>query len=310
MYRIAAYITAYEDIDAVKNCITAIKQQSYPVDIIYIIDNSTLPISHQIDNDDKLIFDHHPENIGIAEGLNISINWSIQQNYDFLWTFDQDSEPTPDALSSLINAYDKLVNDNINLGIIACLPIDKNTGYKLQGLVFNSYKFTEISKSQQESDAYECDIVITSGSLMVVSAVNNIPKINDKLFIDGVDWDLCLKLKEQNYKIYLDQNSILTHNYGTSKQITILIIKKQLTVSQYSPLRYYYICRNQTFIETRYAATQNNLTYAILSRLLNMLKKVIKIIVFDQNQMSLKLYATVKGTMDGLQGNLDKRWYN
>jgi rhamnosyltransferase len=141
---------------------------------------------------------------------------------------------------------------------------------------------------------------------MIVNALKKIPKINEHLFIDAVDWDLCLKLKEHNYKIYLDQNSILNHTYGTSRKISIPLINKQLTVSQYSPLRYYYICRNQTFIETRYASTQNKFTHALLSRLSNMIKKVIKIIIFDQNQMFLKVYATVKGTIDGLLRNLEK----
>lgn len=308
MYRIAAYITAYEDIDAVRKCITAIKQQSYPVEKIYIIDNSTIPISNQIDDHHKLIFDHHPENIGIAKGLNISIAWSIQENYDFLWTFDQDSEPMPNALSSLIETYEKLIDNNINLGILGCLPIDQETGYKLHGLVFNRYKFAEVPQFEQKNDVYECDIVITSGSLMVVSAVKNIPRLNDNLFIDAVDWDLCLKLKQHNYKIYIDQKAILNHQYGTSYQITIPLVKRQITISNYSPLRYYYICRNQTFIETRYAATQNKLVRTILYRSLNMIKKFIKIIIFDKNKMLLKLYATLKGTYDGFIERLGKTW--
>ena len=85
-------------------------------------------------------------------------------------------------------------------------------------------------------------------------------------------------------------------------------MKQQLTISNYSPLRYYYMCRNQTFIETRYAATQDGFIYTSLYRVFNMVKKVIKIIIVDKNQMFLKLYATLKGTLDGFQGKLERRW--
>lgn len=308
MYRIAAYITAYEDIDAVKRCITAIKNQSYPVEKIYIIDNSTTPISNLINDHHLLIFDHHPDNIGIAAGLNISMNWSKQENYDFLWTFDQDSEAMPEALASLINTYQNLRDSQVKPGIIACLPIDVSTGYELHGLVFTRHKFREIPESKRQNDYYECDLVITSGSLVVVNSLNDISPLNENLFIDAVDWDLCLKLKEQNYSIYVDKNAVLNHHYGSSYHVNIPLLKKQLTISSYSSLRYYYISRNQTFMETRYAFIQQSGIITVIYRLINMNKKLLKIVLFEKNQVLLKLYATIIGTIQGLQGNLNKRW--
>jgi rhamnosyltransferase len=104
----------------------------------------------------------------------------------------------------------------------------------------------------------------------------------------------------------VDYFFLVYHRY--SRRATIPLVKRQVTISNYSPLRYYYICRNQTFIETHYAATQNNLVRTMLYRLFNMIKKFIKIIVFDNNQIFLKLYATLKRTFDRFQGKLEKRW--
>ncbi len=308
MYRIAAYITAYQDVDAVKKCITAIQNQSYPVEKIYIIDNSTIPLSSQINSHPKLIFDHHPENIGIAEGLKISIAWSIQENYDFLWTFDQDSEPIPNALFSLLTTYERLTSQNVNLGLIACLPIDKETEYELHGLLFDRYRFKMAHLSQRTKNYYECDVVITSGSLMVMSAVKTIDLFTTDLFIDGVDWDLCLKLKKQGYQIYIDQNAILHHHYGQSSSIHLPFLKRQFLISQYSSLRYYYICRNHTFIETRFASTQYYILKTVLRRLINLTIKIIKITFFESDQKLLKIWACLKGTYDGFIGRLGKTW--
>lgn len=307
-YRVATYITAYQDVEAVKKCISAIQKQSYPVDKIYIIDNSTFPMSNQILDNHNLIFDHHPENIGIAKGLNIALDWSIQERYDFLWTFDQDSEPLSNALSFLIGTYEKLKASKIKVGIIATLPIDQKTGYKLQGLVFDRYKFVEVSQNHQQNSHYECDLVITSGSLVVINEDQTIPKINENLFIDAVDWDFCLKLKQQKYRIYLDQNAILNHNYGSSYQITLPLLNQKLTISCYSPLRYYYICRNHTYIETRLVGKSGYLYYSILFRLSSLMTKLIKIIFFESDQKLLKIWACFKGTYDGFRGKLGKTW--
>ena len=306
MYRVAAYITAYEDIDAVKRCVNAIQKQSYPIEKIYIIDNSYNLLNERIDNQTNLIIEHHPENIGIAQGLNISISWAISNNYDFLWTFDQDSEPVSNALNSLIKTYEKLKDRNLNPGIIACLPIDRATGCILNGLKFNQYKFSEITPDLQFNDYYECDIAITSGSLVILEAAKNVFSINEDLFIDAVDWDFCLKLKKCGYTIYIDKNSILNHQYGNSYKIKTPFYNRELTISNYSPLRYYYICRNHTFIETRYALINEQLTLSVIHRILILIKKIIKIILYDKNNRVLKIFACLRGTYDGFTGKLGK----
>jgi rhamnosyltransferase len=308
MYRVAAYITAYNDLDAVQKCITAIQCQTYPVEKIYIIDNSKEPINSMIEDHQGLIFDHHPENIGVAQGLNIGMAWAIQENYDFLWTFDQDSEPNTEALALLISAYSTLLQSKVDVGILACLPIDQRTEFQLHGLIFDKYKFTMIDQSYLNDDYYECDIVITSGSLMVIDALKNIPIINSLLFIDAVDWDLCLKLRSAGYKIYIHQKSILKHCYGNSHQIDIPFLKKTIIINCYSPLRYYYISRNQTFITTRYVPSSSSLLLTILYYILSLLKKSIKILLFDRHELFTKLYAVTLGTIHGFLGNLENPW--
>ena len=45
MYKVCAYITSYNDLEAVNNCIFALGQQTYPIEKIHIIDNSSQPIT-------------------------------------------------------------------------------------------------------------------------------------------------------------------------------------------------------------------------------------------------------------------------
>ena len=43
-YKVAAYITAYEDIEALHKTIAAIQKQSYPILKIFIVDNSKIQL--------------------------------------------------------------------------------------------------------------------------------------------------------------------------------------------------------------------------------------------------------------------------
>ena len=94
-FRIATYITAFEDYNALVQCLQCLQQQDYPIELTLIVDNSK---SLLLPSTDRLIVEHHPENIGVAGGLKRAIAWATQRNFDFLWAFDQDSTPDDPTL--------------------------------------------------------------------------------------------------------------------------------------------------------------------------------------------------------------------
>lgn len=307
MYKIAAYITAYKDLEAVQNCITAINQQSYSIQTIYIIDNSCPTLFHSELNQ-KVIVNSFPENIGISGGLRIAIKWAIEQKYDFLWTFDQDSQPMSDALEKLIEYYEYLKSRDKKIGIIAPLPIDCKTGQIWHGIIFDKYRFIENNSTPEEQNYYKCDAVITSGSLVSLEAAQNTSLPEESLFIDAVDWDYCLKFKERNYEVYVVKSAILKHRFGESRLIKSILRKRELVIYHYSPLRYYYMCRNHTFIETRLAATHHYLSKSIIRRCIFLLILLVKIIVYEYPFTWLKVWACLRGTYEGFKGDLGKNW--
>ena len=310
MYRVAAYITAYNDVDAVQRCIDAIQKQSYYVEKIYIVDNSYDPLSQQLSNLTNLIIDYHPENIGIAEGLELGIKWSIKKNYDFLWTFDQDSEPLSDTLEKLITKYDDLLDKKRSVGIIAPLPIDRESHNQLHGLLFNKYRFSSILNNNQDfkDNCYECDAVITSGSLVCLSAAKKVAMPNKDLFIDAVDWDYCIKFRAKGYSVIVCIDAILEHNFGNYKN---QLFKNKFVISHiynYPALRYYYISRNHTYMETRLSKKNSYLHVSIIYRFYSLIKKIAKILLCEQEQKMLKIWAAIRGTYEGFLGRLGKNW--
>ena len=163
--KVAAYITCYQDRESVDKCTQAIKSQSIKVEEIYIVDNSIEPLL--LDNNSQILLIHHyPSNIGIAEGLVKALKWATDRGYDFLWTFDQDSIPNPNCLEILLKTYHKLVTQsNYQIGIIAPTPYDPRTDEVIKSTVFLNDHFAGLDHNTN-TDFYECDSPITSGSLI------------------------------------------------------------------------------------------------------------------------------------------------
>lgn len=314
IYKICAYITAYQDNDAVITCVNSLKNQTYPIDKIFIIDNSKISeLVVTYHDSDFVIVEHHPENIGIASGLNIGVSWAINEGYDFIWTFDQDSQPSPETLEALLFYFSKLHSNDEPIGIIAPVSIDKKSNQELEGALFGQYHFVPISsyfnKNLREfynRDYYDCDIVITSGSLVNLKAAKNVALPNKDLFIDSVDWDYCMKFRDAGYRVVVASSAVMIHNFGNYVTEHQNFNKTTMPVYNYSPLRYYYTSRNHTYIETRLAYRHKALWLSVLFRCKRLLKNIIKIVLYEPDQKISKVCACFIGTCHGFIARLGK----
>lgn len=302
--KVAAYITCYQDQESSNRCIQAIESQSIQVTSIYIVDNSDQPLLLH-SNSNLLLINCYPNNVGIAEGLVKSLEWAISQEYDFLWTFDQDSIPTANCLEILLATYYKLSQiDNYKIGIIAPTPVDSTTGKIIEGAIFYHDHFVAI-KHNNSADHYECDSPITSGSLISLSAAKTISPPYADLFIDGIDLDYGFRLKQKGFYNLIVTQAIMYHNFGNPTQIKFL--NQERYIQEYSALRYYYICRNHTYLETRFSQGYYRLS-SLIRRIKYMLLKIFLIMLYNFENKQLKIWACLLGTYHGLIGKLGKYW--
>ncbi|MEH1894344.1 MAG: glycosyltransferase family 2 protein [Nostoc sp.] len=302
--KVAAYITLYKDKQAAIECLQAIKSQSIPIDIVFVVDNSDQELLEP-DNTTSILIHHHPENIGIGQGLVLALEWAIKEGYDFLWTFDQDSLPTKHCLEILLNFSNKLsLEYGDKIGIIAPTPIDRKTEKVVQGAVFVKDQFIGC-KHNKNVDFYECDSPITSGSLISITAAKSVALPRAELFIDGVDLDYGLRLRQQGFHNLIVTTAIMYHNFGNP--LKVKFCQREMIVQQYSGLRNYYINRNHTYLETRYAQGLYRLT-SCARRIKYLLRRIVTILLYDPEEKTLKVWACLLGTFHGFQGKLGKTW--
>ena len=305
--RVIAYITAYEDLSSLCRCIQAIRAQNYPVERIVVVDNSSVPLletEKAQGEEGSLLVWSYPENIGVAGGLNKIIPWASCQAYDFVWMFDQDSEPSLDCLHYLIQAYERLAAD-FSIAIVAPIAIDPRTNYIIAPVNFINNRFRE-AKHLENEQAYLCDSPITSGSLLYLKAAESVSLPDPRLFIDGVDLDYGFRLTQAGYRNFVISAAVLRHNFGEPK--VVRLFGRRFFFQEYSALRYYYICRNHTYLELKFSQGLYRKITCGLRRIRFLASRVARLAVGATEHKFQKMYACLRGTYYGFLGDLDQQF--
>ena len=231
--RVAAYITAYEDAEALNACLNALQHQSFSIDQVLVVDNSRQPLvidSGCIQNLAVQVL-HYPENIGIAAGISLAVERFWSEGYAFLWMFDQDSEPVPGCLELLLQTYAQVATAHYSIGILAPQAIDARTGITIEPVLFLGDHF-EGYRAPSLTEPFECDAPITSGSLLWLNTTAQVAPPDPKLFMDGVDLDYGLRLRQAGFHNLIVPISTMQHRF--SDLIAIRAAEKRKSYSLFS----------------------------------------------------------------------------
>jgi rhamnosyltransferase len=235
--------------------------------VLYVVDNSD-DIDRDLVNDLCLLSSniiHIPQysNIGVASALNLSAQLATKEKFNWLLTMDQDSYFHQTDFFNKRTGID--LNDKI-------------------GLIAASYT-NEYDRWQKEYSAEfnEIHFAITSGNIINLKAWSEVGGFEEKLFIDEVDHDYCLKLRQNGYKILISREIVMGHqigefypddlNGGTANKKRIL----------HRPVRYYYMSRNVLYLCKKYFFTDFKF---VLARFYYLIKSLTKIILMYPDKLT------------------------
>lgn len=197
---------------------------------VFIVDNHSLNLSdiQQLVADyPRTVLIENDDNKGIAHALNQIAECAEKQGYEWFVTLDQDSVMPKRSMDEYVP-----YTQEDDIGIICPSIVDRNMG-------------AEYNPSHQETD--EIEQCITAGNLVRLEAWKKAGGFSDELFIDGVDFDFCLKIRKAGYKILRVNRIQLLQEVGHGKKIP-LPFHHQMSVLHHSPTRLYYIARNYLYI--------------------------------------------------------------
>lgn len=216
------------------------------------------------------------ENRGIAYALNALCQKAVDEGCDWILTLDQDSV-IPKGLLEEFDHY----TDQEDLGIICPGIIDRNMGREY---------------TRQTSGTEYITQCITAGNLVRLKAWQKTGGFSEKLFIDGVDFDFCMKMGEAGFKILRTNNVCLLQEVGHGRKIP-LPFHHQMSALNHSPQRLYYIARNYLYIGRRYHQRWH---WAI-----EVAKRMFIVVCFEDNRRE-KLRAMFLGIRHYHQGKMGK----
>jgi rhamnosyltransferase len=260
----------------------SIKTYLNQVDRIYLIDNSD-PVTiesliRKIQAIKNIIYVCNQANYGIAAALNIGVQKAINDDFKYLLTMDQDSF----AASGMVGK------------LVRCSEADETIG------IAAPYHQIHFKSDSNIDNCIDEIVVMTSGNILNLSAYKKTGRFNEELFIDYVDHDYCLRLKDNNYRIVRVRDAILYHSVG--KTVEKKIGFRKVYPANHIPVRLYYQTRNRFYLRNIYKHKYPSIFKEDLKLFRNSL---IKIFLFEKEKLK-KLKMVIRGYIDYRKNRLGK----
>ena len=254
---------------------------------IYVYDNTDSIENQKINstyfiNNCKIEYIANCENFGLSVALNKMCSISILNSFDYICLLDQDSIINSISLNNIIS-YINSTKDN-SVGI-----------YTPEIIYHSQYKMVS-DKNLLNMEGKRVKWAITSGSFLNLDIYKLTEGFDKNYFIDRLDYDYCVQLRELGYKIIKIKNTFLFQKFGAENRFM------GFNISEYNVHRNYYIFRNRLyFYLSKHFSLLNVLIVIVLS-----ISHLIKIIIETDSINKFKMirrsvldyYCNIMGKYD------------
>jgi rhamnosyltransferase len=223
------------------------------------------------------------QNLGIASALNQGVHFAINQDFDWICTFDQDSSIGPGFVSTMLETYHKSTHAE-KVALVTPTYVERDSGIPVR---------------LRRARNGEILATMTSGTMVSAKVIRELGLFDETLFIDGVDTEFCLRARRQDLSI-LQSSAVLTHSLGRTTYHHVLGLRFGAT--NHSAARRYYIARNRWRLLARYASDWP----WVWREIKTMVFDTTKIALVEENKWS-KFRAMAAGTLDALAGRMGKQ---
>jgi len=288
---------------AIEGHLSALLHQTRPLDEIVVVDNAST------DGTAELLKRAFPgikvlpqgRNTGIAGGLCAGLEYACAKRHDWIWLFDEDSVPYPTALKELLNAVTSVREGGNEIGVLASLPVDPDSGIEHAGLLWRD-RLIPIPAERAREPICFADSVISSGSLIRREVIERVGLPRKDFFMDFVDHEYNLRIRKMGYRIAMVRASVLHHRLGEVYRVRNFLLGNFRMRSREPTWRHYFMSRNYAFMAWHLFGNTRSRAF-LLARFL---RRAASIIWYDRDKLA-KLHMHAAGFVDGLAANLSKR---
>jgi rhamnosyltransferase len=227
------------------------------------------------------------ENLGLPAALNIGIEWILINEYPWAVLLDQDSTATDGMIDAMLAAFTKN-SEEYRIGIVAPRYVNRETN----AIARFSPPFVRDNILRA---AY------TSGSLIPARVLAEVGGFELCLFLDRLDTDFSLRVRNAGYSIIQARNASLMHEPGFPREHRLFRIFS-VTTSNQGPARHYYRARNLVWIAKTY---YDRFPDVVAGELAAQARELIWQLVYEENRWKM-LTSVARGLTDGMMGRMGK----
>lgn len=278
-YKYAAVVVLYNPDQKV---ISNIRSYGNNLEKVYAVDNSELPNKglikklKELDNV-EYIWDHG--NPGLAFALNQGCQKAFSEGIDYVFTMDQDSFFQKNSVEAMISYVEN------NLERVVAAPF-----------IVPYYDTVPSSGKAITGRTESVNFAITSGMLVGKKAYQEVGCFDEALFIECIDVDFCLRLKEKNWKLIKTENAVLYQRAGNSQPRKFFW--KTVHPLFADPIRGYYKFRNKIYLRKKYGRQLYKFTPGFC-------EAILKTLLYEPDKLvRFKLY--LKGYIAGIKGHMGR----
>jgi rhamnosyltransferase len=188
------------------------------------------------------------DNLGIGAAHNIGIRQARTRGSAFVLLLDQDSQVEPGMVARLRSTYTELAEKGVLVAALGPQFRDSDNGTLSRFKKVGVLGFTHLD-CNSASPVVEADVLVSSGSLLPLTAIETVGLMDEGLFIDHVDTEWCFRAKAKGFRIFGVCDAVMTHALGEQRK-EIWFLRKR-TVYFHYPFRYYYMFRNSMLLYRR-----------------------------------------------------------
>lgn len=284
---------------------------------VVVVDNSVDPDYHlkikAVCDEFGAQFEPLPENVGVSGAYAFAGERVINQGYDYLWLWDQDSLPPNNCLVELLGSFQreqakKQQVKEFTQGKLALKPLGM-VGPKLMDpdlkdefyIFFNPpYNLNRMRRHRfpmewLESGEVETTYLVNSGSLIHRDVIAAVGGPDTDFFMDLVDFEYSSKVFSAGFRILVNANTVVNHRVGVP--MPFKFGRRTLLGRNYVAFRYYYQARNDILL-----SRMGGLSFlSQLSMINRVLMRGIRIFLTEPYSR-VKLLAHYAGFIDGIIG--------
>ncbi len=241
----AVVVSYHPDADTLTTLLAALQAQVHRV---IVVDNAS-PVLPPLPAGVQRI--QLEQNVGVGAAQNIGAQAAWDAGAQFVLLLDQDSVPQPGMVAALQAGLQAAAAAGLRPAAAGPLIVDVDG---------RSEGFVRFDRSRYETtptgDApwQRCDLLIASGTLIQAAAWHAVGGMAERLFIDKVDTEWCLRAAAAGYALVGAPQARLQHRLGITRQRVWFFGWRELAV--HKPFRYYYMLRNGLLLRRLPHATQ------------------------------------------------------